>query len=369
MKIIFFCSSSEDGKDGVGDYTKKLAANLSKKGINTLIVSINDKYEHHIWQGIQEVDDIQLKSVRLSNLLLWNKKIAFLNKLIQEFQPDWVSLQYVPYGFNKKGIPFYLPYNLSKLKGNFKWHIMFHEVWIGISTISPFSHKVYGYFQKKIVERLLKTLKPELITTTNVLYQLVLKEKKIEAKRLPLFSNINNENEDADYLQSIEKRYNVSFKDDSYYKLGIFGTLYPEANLSFVIPQFLNQNRVYQKTIIIIFGKNNRPEELNKLKRNLKQHVIFAELGELSEKKVSTVMNILDEAILCTPLEFIGKSGAYAALRLHKVKVAILSSSPIPKYEKEVLNYNNHLQQKNAEEWSVNSVANRFCKLLSSEEI
>ena len=75
-------------------------------------------------------------------------------------------------------------------------------------------------------------------------------------------------------------------------------------------------------------------------------------------------MSILDEAILCTPIEYIGKSGAYAALKLHNVEVATLSSSPVAKYEKEIRQFNNYLSERQAEKWSVTYVKDKFIMLL-----
>ncbi len=63
------------------------------------------------------------------------------------------------------------------------------------------------------------------------------------------------------------------------------------------------------------------PEELDKLKQKLPNSVLVIELGELSTgNSISNVFKLLNEAVLCTPIEYIGKSGAYAALRLHGVK-------------------------------------------------
>jgi hypothetical protein len=367
LKIIFLCSSLEPGKDGVGDYTRKLAGALIYSGNPAAIIALNDK---HLKTGhlkeLQEDDRNSIEVLRFSNSSSWQLRISMAKTYIEAFKPDWVSLQYVSYGFDLKGLPFYLPKTLKQLSGNFRWHLMFHEVWAGISDEVLFKHRIYGYFQKRIATGLIQSLQPQKITTTNVLYQLILKEKNISVSLLPLFGNISVHAQNEAYLSLVEKQYSISLKDKEYYKLGIFGTSYPEANLFSVIPKYISEKVAGRKIVLLIFGRNNRPEEINKLKMHLNSTVIFAELGELSETKVSSVMSILDAAILCTPVEYIGKSGAYAALRLHKVDVATLSSAPIERYEKEILKFNNYLSGRPAEKWSVGHVSNKFISLLNS---
>lgn len=365
MKVIFLCSSLEPGKDGVGDYCRKLAASLITAGHEATIIALNDKFLNIKKQSEKQYDgQTPIGVFRFSPFSSWVDKIKSISDIISGEKPDWISLQYVAYGFDKKGLPFYLPQKLQQLSTHCKWHIMFHETWIGISSATPLTHKLYGHFQKKIAVSLVRLLQPVIITTTNVLYQLVLKEKNIQASCIPLFSNISRHATDETFLSDTGEKYGLNLKSDQYYKLGVFGTLYPEANLHLVMPAFINKKNTVKKVVVILFGKNDRPEEVTKLKKNLKRSTIFIELGELNEQKVSSVMSILDEAILCTPVEYIGKSGAYAALRLHNVKVAVLSSSPIPKYAQDILQYNVSLSERSAEQWNVQEVSKRFIALL-----
>jgi hypothetical protein len=345
-----------------------MATSLCDAGYQAIIVALNDKHlQVDEIKEYQYDEEKKIAVLRYSQFLQWKKKIKKLQNIVNDSDPDWISFQYVSYGFDKKGLPFYLPKMLQQLSGHFKWHFMFHETWAGISDSVALRHRIYGYFQKRIAVSLIRSLKPEKITTTNILYQLVLREKNINASCIPLFSNISVHQRDEAFLASIEMEYDVSLKNEAYYKLGIFGTSYPEANLYSVIPGFIESKKTNQKVVLLIFGKNGRPEEIFKLKKHLPPTIIVAELGELNEASVSSVMSILDEAVLCTPVEYMGKSGAYAALKLHDVKVAILSSAPIAKYEKQILEYNNYLSERSAGKWDVQHVRDRFISLLNSE--
>lgn len=366
MKIIFLCSSLEPGKDGVGDYCRKLAACLIACGHETRIIALNDKFSQ-VEEATVQYDGKQVITVfRLPRHMPRKEKIKKAQGIVQFFDPDWLSFQYVPYGFDKKGMPFYLPKTLKQIAGRFRWHFMFHETWAGISDTAPLLYKIYGYFQKQIAARLIKSLHPLEITTTNILYQMELQARDIYASCLPLFSNIAVHEPETSCLAAIESQYSICLTNKEYYKIGIFGTSYPEGKLDSVMPNFISKLKT-NKVVILSFGRNNQPGEMQKLKVKLSRTVIFVELGEMPELKVSTVMSILNIAVLCTPAEYIGKSGTYAALRLHNVAVAVLSSAPIMKYEKEVGLYNDYLTRRQAQKWHVEYIKDKFIALLKQK--
>ncbi|MFT4154360.1 hypothetical protein [Parafilimonas sp.] len=368
MNIIFLCSSLEPGQDGVGDYTRKLAGALIKLGNQAAIAALHDKSIHKGYaEECQHDEDVQVPVIRFSNLFSWKARIAKANDYINRFSPEWISLQYVPYGFSKKGLPFYLPHIIKQLGKNCKWHIMFHEIWTGISALSPIKHKMYGFFQKQVCANLIQMLSPQKITTTNRLYQLALRKKKIYAEVMPLFSNIANGPADHHFLQQIEKENHIHFSDASLLVIGIFGTLYPVAKLYAEIPAHIQKTGAGKKIALVFIGRNNHPGELGKIKKALHNPVQIIELGEMEAAKVSTVFSILHEAILCTPVEHIGKSGAFAALIYHGVKVTAPSSQPIPEYADEISRYNSMLQSKTPVEWGVGAIAGKFARYLSND--
>lgn len=365
MKILFICASLEPGRDGVGDYTRKLAVELKKQNIYISLVAFNDRHiKQNVFEQIQTDESENISVTRFSTDAVISFRIKYIKELIKRWNFDWISLQYVPYGFNKKGLPFYLPQAFKQLSSKVKWHFMFHETWVGISSSAPLMHKLYGYFQKKILISLIKKMQPKIITTTNLVYHLALKENKINAACLPLFSNISVHEKDENYLSYLENNYSINLKAEDNFKLGVFGTLYPEANLSVIIPQLIKERKANKKIILMVFGKNNRPDELYKLRKNLAGSVTLIELGELHPFQISNIFKILNEAVLCTPLEYIGKSGAYAALKLHSVNVAVLSSAPIPKYEKDIIQYNDYLVKREAYKWDVKYISQKFISIL-----
>ena len=165
MKILFLCGSLEPGKDGVGDYTRRLAGELIRQGHEAAIV-------------------------RIPSMFSAKKRFSLASGFINSFDPEWLSLQFVPYSFNVKGLPFGLAGKLKKIGKGRKWHIMFHELWLQRYTGVSLKIKILSYIQEFIVCRMLVKLNPKLIHTHLPFYQTLIKKRGYDTLALPLFSNI-----------------------------------------------------------------------------------------------------------------------------------------------------------------------------------
>ena len=49
MNILFICGSAEPGKDGVGDYTRRLCGELLRTGHRTRILALCDNHASFIY--------------------------------------------------------------------------------------------------------------------------------------------------------------------------------------------------------------------------------------------------------------------------------------------------------------------------------
>ena len=92
--------------------------------------------------------------------------------------------------------------------------------------------------------------------------------------------------------------------------------------------------------------------------------MIIKHLGEFDTERLSNIIQILDVAISPTPAKHIGKSGVYAALRLHDKKVIIPNTQLFPEYEVEIIDFNNQLEIKSPESFNVSNVAKDFSRLI-----
>lgn len=188
MKILFVCGSIEPGHDGVGDYTRELAGALHSHGVEVMIVGLMDrsitgkKSESQISRGKK------VKTLRLSAHLSDSERKVAYTELISEFDPDIISLQYVPYAFSAKGVPFNLPRFLKTRHEKPKWHFMIHEAYVWHDL--RFKRKLLSRMQIFILKRLVRKLEPVEIQTSIPFYQNLLREISIKSDILGLFGNI-----------------------------------------------------------------------------------------------------------------------------------------------------------------------------------
>lgn len=335
MKVLFICGSAEPGKDGVGDYTRRMCGGLLKNNYDAQIISLCDHEAVSFITANQTVEDTAVKVYRIPVSATNNQRFIWLQEVIDNFKPDLISLQFVPYSFQAKGLPFWMPSFLKKLKGNHKWHVMFHELWLGIDIESSFKHKCIGKLQEIIIERLIHKIEPEFITTQNRLYQFFLKSHTISADVLPICGNIP--------LAAVKK------VAKEFTQFVLFGTIHPGAPFEDFIEDLLISSDEFKKPYKFVFiGKNGA--EITNYSRILASYDIpFEVLGIQSEEKISEVLTNSDFGISTTPYYQTEKSGVYAAYREHQINTICVSRKWTPtkgqyditqiiKYEKNKLN-------------------------------
>ena len=132
MNITFVCSALESGRDGVGDYCRRLGGALVGLGHEVHLIALHDKWINEI-----QTEKYQNLSVLRIPAETWMSQVLFITQeSIRTLRPDWLSLQYVCYGFHPKGLAWRwnpLFRNLANLVP--RRHLMFHELWIGQSTM------------------------------------------------------------------------------------------------------------------------------------------------------------------------------------------------------------------------------------------
>ena len=369
MKILFLCGSLVHHKDGVGDYTRKLAGELIKHGNDCNLVALMDKEVLSDTHEIQEIDGVKIEVLRLPYENGFHQNIESAKSWVDSFNPHWISLQYVPFSFHHKGMPFGFHNALLPLLRNRNFHIMFHELWVGISVISPLKHKILGYFQKRIAQKIINKKNPIAITTTNVLYNLVLKNANINSTILPLFSNISKVEIDENYFNSILSQHNIEDASSCFF-VGVFGTIYPKANIEDELKNVFDSKEKNRKIFFLHFGRIGLygKKELARLKDHFIGMIQFIELGELPSDKVSTILQKLDLGISSTPSQHVGKSGVYAALKLHGVNVVMSGGDFLPDYDVELQNKMPGYLNRNPEMWDVKFIAQQFLTTLNSSK-
>jgi hypothetical protein len=309
VKILFICGSLEPGNDGVGDYTARLASELLRIGHKVSILAFNDKFSIHLSSGAGEVPILRMPSD-------WALKTRFLKAKdwINEFKPDWISLQFVIFSFNKKGLPFGLASRLSALGTHCKWHIMFHELWVQKQKKFNIKRYLWGIAQRKLINNLIKKLNPRIIHTNTSLYQKKLTELGFQAHILPLFSNIPN-------IAHLERLKNTALKPNGKLIFVIFGTIHPGVPVKDFVEEVSNYaiKSGIQSTLTVIGRCGNEQESW--IRCWTAAGMMVNKLGEQSAINISKVLGAATFGISTTDIALIQKSGSVAAMYEHGLPV------------------------------------------------
>jgi glycosyltransferase involved in cell wall biosynthesis len=174
MHIVILSARIPPTTDGVGDYSVYLAAALLRRGMCvTLACGTQADYAPptgaELWAGA---------------LLEARQHPAAWVSRLRTLRPDWLLLQYVPYAFHQRGLPFFLPSILKKARyAGIRTGIIFHEV-----HIRPRENRLLSLAQRWLARRLGR--QADLAITSIPFYQQMLARLGIRAHVLPVGANI-----------------------------------------------------------------------------------------------------------------------------------------------------------------------------------
>lgn len=309
MKIVFVCGSFEPGKDGVGDYTGRLASQLIKCGHEVRILAFNDKFSKDIISDFYAVEGERISAIRLPVALADTERFANAKKYISDFDPDWLSLQYVSFSFHPKGLPFGIGKKLKQLGERRKWHIMFHELWVGMESGVSKKEVIWGKVQRMLISSLIKTLKPKLVQTHTLLYSIQLQKLGVKPVYFPLFGNIPVTGREVE-----KKAHDKLF-------MVLFGGIHPGTRVHDIAAEIASYSKSANQQISVLFAGRNG-SEIKKWQSALEAVGIEYEiLGELTTDEISNLLKRASYGLSTTPLALAEKSGSIAAMVEHGLPV------------------------------------------------
>jgi len=319
MKIVFISASAEPGRDGVGDYTRRLAAACAERGHRCLILALNDR---HVNASSTELHGESRTICRWSSTLPWWVRIAAAKDRINRFEPDWISWQMVTYGYQPKGI---LGPELMQLARELRaprMHVMLHEIWIGLARGDSLWARFTGWRQRRALLRFLRLVAPDQLNTSNQTYVTALEQCGFNASVLPLFSNIPIASAARSECEKLLARYLPPMTSGRERLVGItFGTLHrqwqPDPAAQLLKSTARRQNR---EPVLLAIGRIG-PHGTAILEQIKSSGIAVAVTGELPVEEVSCLMQAADLGIAPHPKALIRKSGVVAAMLDHGLPV------------------------------------------------
>lgn len=300
MKILFITNNLPPIVDGVGDYTYNIAKQFAEHNHEVYIVckknaEINTKIE-----GIAVFPIVEK----------WNfnchKPIV---KLIKEKGIEIVSLQYVPHGFQTKGLPFPLIKLTKEIKScNANLFTFFHEVYVeedkgNIKRI--LISKLMQYISKRIIDN------SDYVATSIEYYRdmiIKLSPSKKNIPTIPIASNIPE--------STLSKTELVNLKTELAPKNETIISFFGLRNIQTSIDAISELKQEGYKLKVMLIGKTS-----NNLPNNLPEDTI--KTGPLDITQIDKYLKISDIFIL--PQDNIYgcsfKSGSFAAGLRNKLPI------------------------------------------------
>ncbi len=284
MRLAIICGSLEPGRDGVGDYSRRLAGEFIRQGHPCALLAIHDPYSSQSENVAQEVERTSVPTLRLSAQGAWGERVAKARGWLQDFKPEWASFQFVPFAFHPKGLCFGLGKHLASLNSEASWQIMFHELWLGLGQNAPLKDRVYGVMQRRIAMDVVNRLRPRVISTQAEPYRRVLRREKLDAQILPLFGNIPNVHLGG-WDDVVAKALGGSRERSAVYLAGILGGVHPEWSIEAPLASLLPLVQREQKELVLVFfGKNGlSADAVNSLKLTVGNRAGVVFMGERSD--------------------------------------------------------------------------------------
>ncbi|NCD67816.1 glycosyltransferase family 4 protein [Mucilaginibacter agri] len=317
MRIAFICGSLEPGKDGVGDYTWRLAKSLHALGVQIAVIAANDS---HIQTVIAEASDKAPQILRIPKIWTNSLRVKQIEAFLRIFNPDWVSLQYVIFSFHSKGLPVFFNNDLRGLLSGLKIHIMFHELWVGMDENAGLKHRLWGGVQKRMIGRLIGTLRPKQIDTNTDLYQAQLKSLGVDAGILPLFGNI-----------PIVKKKQIQFLGNEI-DLVLFGGIHHGAPVETFALEVANYSKKNNKRVTLhLLGRCG--DEQKKWIYSWNAVGLQVKVwGAVSDARVSEILAASTAGVTTTPVSLVQKSGSVAAMQEHGLPVICVARDWVPRF-------------------------------------
>jgi len=316
MRILFICPSQEPGACGVGDYTRRLAGACIKNGAVCAILALNEEVDRGPNAGSAILDD-EVPCLRLPNSLSWQERIERAQAFAQEFSPDWVSLQYVPYAYDSRGLPFRLAKRLQQICGDrVRRHVFFHELWVSAPGIKM---GVLSILQRLCIRLLRYQWAFHVVETSNRPYAESLKTLGISAMERPVFSNVPFV---AARIADEDQRAN-----HAPYRCVHFGKVNENFPIEDAVRCLSNFAHSVGAVEIRALGSLRGGEAIwERFASRLPKGVCASKSGLLEDGALSAELQAADFAIVSSPLSILGKSGAVAALRGHRVPFVVLKA-------------------------------------------
>ncbi len=320
ISCAFICSGLEAGRDGVGDYCRLLAGEMHRTGNAACIVALNDS----LATGVIETAE-PIPTLRLPGSMPWDERMRKARDFISALGCQWISFQFVSYGFHPKGLVGRFNRDSVELAQGMSVHVMLHELWIGAAQTSTWKARFWGFLQKRSILRWLRQLNPKVIHTTNPSYSYLLEKERIRCAELPLFGNIVVSRKEGGWFNSELAQLGITDANrEKAWVLGVFGGIPAEWQPFELFNRLLQEGEKQQVQLVLAsIGRHGKAGIIERLAAEFKGRLQVLTLGEQPSERVSDLLHSIDFGLATCPRSLLGKSSATASMIDHGLPVIV----------------------------------------------
>jgi len=325
--MVFLCSGLEPGQDGVGDYTRRLAGQLIRQQHTAAVVALNDGAMRDADDAILEIEGLRVPALRLSRTLPWSVRSERAAQWIHSQRPDWISVQFVCFGFHPKGLPFGLPGRFERIIGQTPAHWMFHELWVGRGKQQAWKFRTWGALQRLIVLNAHRRVAPRATHTSTDAYAVSLHQCGVHAEILPIFSNIPVARVTGIMARELETLGIAQADRGGWVLVGIFGTVQPGPYTNDWIDDLADRAAAVGRRVAVLGIGRLDPlgrEKFGALGQGCRGKPLIHHFGARSAEHISEFLQTVDGGIATTEQAALGKSGTVAAMREHDLPMLVV---------------------------------------------
>jgi hypothetical protein len=323
VKLAFLCDGLEPGANGLGDMVRHYVPYLRARGIECLLVAMNDRAISRVESDAASRAHFGAPILRIPHRTGYAACTHLVRERLARFQPDWLSLQFVSYGFAKKGIVLAEPFWMPRAIGGFPLHVMMHELWVGHGVFRTPRMALIGALQKRAVRLLLERLRPRVVTTSCLYYAELLQGIGVAARTIPLCGNVKvGDQVGAPWLEEALRAGGIDLARRGrrhYWLFGLFGSILRQWQPDALFARLAALARSHgRQAAIVCAGETGRDTALLLADwRRRQPEILFGTLGRRSEAELSAFFNDLDFGLTSHPHYTAGKSGSIAAMLEH----------------------------------------------------
>lgn len=308
------CGSAEPGRDGVGDYTRRLAAGLIRRGVDARLIATHDADAKEVRQEEQDDSGTVVTVLRIPAAHAERDRFEEIKRRIDAQAPAWISVQFVPYSYSDVGIPRRFAATLTKLADRARFEIMFHELWLRHRRRGDWKGRLTGALQRRTILGLCKTLRPAVVHTHIPINRDELIGRGVAAKPLPLFANIG---------RWASPDFPVTEKPAGAYRACFFSRMETPPPVLRVLAEVADWCRETGREfeVALLGGGQAKVSAAAEEIRSVVPEAVVLPVGYLPAEGVSAWLSTCDLALSPIPRHSQGKSGTVAAFLEHRLPV------------------------------------------------